>query len=306
MSHIIKSIIEESRCYRYPENIPHFKLNEAKKLENIEKIKTSLAQIDELQEKALAYEALASVGRICGVDQSTYILDDLLKDKRKKLISETLTGFSASEVPIINRFETLKYWSLEKSTDLRQSAISAMKLCEPEWPLAEIFLMDYFSRTTNKNDLFWIIYVFMERGTNVCLSTLRAAIDRITDGDGIVFTIRAALRIDATNMADFFLNVFEKYSDTHIRKEALNGLVASGQPIAVEQIIERTKKILSKKHPGYFVDYLDSHSELQAAMMYLQLFRNENMSINELFEWIKTKRMDYMDAPTRKWAEKNI
>ena len=306
MKDIIKSILEESRSYRYPENIPYTKINEAQKTEHIEKIKSFISEINDPEEKADAYEALAFIGRVCKIDQSNYILDELFQVKQKNLISKTLDGFSASEVPILNRFETLKTWTQEKNPDLRQSAINAMKLCEPEWPQAEEFLIDYFNRTTNKADQFWIVYAFNDKGTKACLPILRAALEKITDGDGIVFIMWAAKRIDAPGMADLFLKVFETKKDEHLRKEALNGLIASGNNLAVEQVLERTKKILSKKHPGYFVDYLDSHSELQAAIMYLQLFQNSDKRIQELIEWIKSSRMDYMDAPTRKWADANL
>lgn len=166
--------------------------------------------------------------------------------------------------------------------------------------------MERFIASKNAEDQFWIANAFSKKGSANCIPALHHAFENVSDSDVLVFCLQAVANIDAANQTVSLIKIVNTKKDNYVRRLAITALINEPNIEALEPILERAKKILSKKASPKDIDYQGGYSELQACFMFLDLFKKSDERINEFFKWAKEKRMDYMDDPTRKWAKKNL
>lgn len=304
MNTIIDRINAEARSYRYPNYKPFFELKEAKKKTHIEALKNYIKEVDDPEEKGEIYGILGFVGWITKQDQASYILGELEKERHKKTIAAALVSMTAIQVPILDNSERLLAYLKEKNSALRHAAISATELCIEELPKVEQKLIEHYEITSNRWDKFWIVVTFESIGSKACLDILRKAMDDVKDG--VNYILFAANRIEPTAMTSLYIEVINSRKNSFTKGLAMKGLYLGKDFSALDAVLERAKKILKKKTTTPNIDHLDGCSEIQSAIMYLQLFEEKDDRIPAFFSWIKEKRFHYMDDQTQDWATKNL
>lgn len=305
MEKVIKKIIAESRYVCYPDSFPKVSIVESVKSENIDFLKKYIDNEKDQSLKGLAYAALGVVGDQTNQDQSGFILDQLQNEK-SLTVEDALSYMTGCKVPINNRINVMQAFMDSKRTGIRHSAFAAACLCLTDWAEMEKELVKRFVASKNKMDQFWIAGSFSKKGTAACLPAIHFALENITDSDTLVNCLKTLDNIDAANQTSSLLHVFHKKKDTYVKMLVIKALIKDPDIEALEPVLERAKKILSKRTTSKDIDYQGGYSELQACFMFLNIFKDQDERVPEFFDWVKNKRMDYMDNPTQKWANENL
>lgn len=305
MEKLINRVIAESRYLCYPDSFPKVNIVESIKPETIELIKTCIVDIEIASFKGLAYAALGFVGAQLKQDQSGYIIDQL-KNEKPEVVAHALNNMTGCKVPIHNRMNELISFMNSKRKDIKHAAFVASSLSETDWNELEIELVNRFVSTKSWEDQLWIASAFSKKGTSNCLPALNFAFENVTDSDVLVYCLKTLINIEDANQTNALIDIVKTKRDAYVKQLAITVLIKKPTIDALETILENAKKILSKKAKSKDIDYQGGYSELQACFMFLMIYKNENSEIIEFFQWVKDKRMDYMDNPTLKWAKKNL
>lgn len=305
MEKLIYKVIAESRYLCYPDSFPKVNIVESIKPKNIELIRRFIVDIGDESFKGLAYAALGVIGTQIKQDQSGYIIDQL-KNEKVAVVAYALRNMTGCKVPIYNRKNELISFMNSKRKDIRHSALLAASLSETDWDELEIELVNRFVTSKSWEDQLWIANGFSKKGTSKCLPALNFAFENVTDADVLVFCLKTLINIKDANQTNALINIVKTKRDSYLKQLAISALIKEPNIDALDTILENGKKILSMRAKSKDVDYQGGYSELQACFMFLIIYKNENNGIIEFFQWVKDKRLDYMDNPTLKWAKKNL
>jgi HEAT repeat protein len=178
---------------------------------------------------------------------------------------------------------------------VRYSAIEALGKCKS--PAAEDALIKVITESQDENDLRYAICSLCDMSATKSIPYLLPLVKH-TKADVRRAAIGALDELGDSSFLPFFIEAMEDRSPS-VKYYALLALLNHGDETTIEVVYKRVKTFLSRKRK------IES-DELVPAFEFLNRYKEHHKKIQELFEWIKSKKWDYLFDEEKDWYKKNI
>lgn len=150
-----------------------------------------------------------------------------------------------------------------------------------------------------------ILDVLAKIGTKKSLSVLKAIMEIYKGKAWISVAAGTIGRIGQNEAEEYLIEQLEIQRNTYVKSNIAFQLTKFGSEKSIPAIIDKVKKLISKKRKidGYFMD--NQWFELIDLLRFLQKYES-SADIEKLFNWIVTKNLDKLAPKELEWVEKNI
>ncbi|WP_227938165.1 HEAT repeat domain-containing protein [Alkalihalobacillus deserti] len=183
----------------------------------------------------------------------------------------------------------------DKRPAVRHSAIEALRACKS--PAAENALIKVITESQDEYDLIYANAVLSKIGTNKAVPHLINLLEH-HKGDVKCSALWALKEIGDASLLPSFLEALQDRS-ANVKGYAMLGIDRHGNETAIKPVIERIKTMLKRKRT------IES-DDLILALGFLIRFEEDNEEIHKLFDWIKSKKWDFLFDMEKEWIIKNI
>ncbi|MGE7771398.1 HEAT repeat domain-containing protein [Viridibacillus arvi] len=240
------------------------------------------------------YFILGKIGENTGDERVVEILLKWLEKETDKYTLSSVLG-RISEQKIVKECSAILKFIKDERWLVRQDAIRALRGCKSS--IAEEALIKIISETTDEYDLTYANSVLFEIGTYKAIPHLLNLLDH-TKGDVKCSALSALNEIGDASLLPTFLDALQDRSGA-VKGYAMLGINRHGNETAIKPVIERIKNMLKRKRNVVSDDIV-------LALGFLIRFEEGNEEIHKLFDWIKTKKWDFLFESEKKWITANI
>jgi HEAT repeat protein len=240
------------------------------------------------------YFILGKIGENTGDERVVDILLKWLEKETNKCAIESILKRIAEQKNVKDCSTILKFVEDERAA-IRHEAILALRGCKS--PVAEESLINVIKESTDSYALTYANSVLSNIGTNKSIPHLINLLGH-PNGDVKCSAIGALEEIGDASLLPVFLKALQNRS-VAVKGYAMLAIKKHGDETAIVPVIERIKTILKRKR-------IIESDELIDGLEILILFEREYAEIQELFNWIKFKKWDFLFLTEKKWIEENI
>lgn len=169
---------------------------------------------------------------------------------------------------------------------VRHGAIASLRKCKS--PEAEDMLLDILRRTKDEYDLKYSLGSLYGVGTIRSLPLLTQLFDQLK-GESKAQVLGLLSKLGGAAYQCYFLKAISDRSPI-VKWAAIEVIKKHGNEEAITPVLQRVKAILTKVRK---VEQ-SPKSELIEGLEFLNKYRRDNDAINNLFEWIRSKKMDFL------------
>lgn len=225
-----------------------------------------------------------------------YNLEDILKklneEKNTNKLSLLLEEIEQSEIEDCSQI--IKFIN-DKRTAVRHSAIQALRACKSS--VAEEALIKIITESTDEYDLTYANSVLSRIGSNKAIPHLINLLGH-SKGDVKCSALWALNELGNTSLLPIFLEALQERS-VAVKGYALLAINRHGNETAIKPVIERIKTILIRKRTV-------ESDDLILGLGFLIRFVGDYEEIQELFDWIKSKKWEFLFDTEKEWIMKNF
>lgn len=222
-------------------------------------------------------------------------MDDVLKNLNKEesayKLSNILNKIAKGEIKVDDCSQIINFLD-DRRTAVRHSAIDALRACRS--PLAEEALINILKKSNDEYDLTYANAALSEIGTNKAIPHLIDLL-RHPIGDVKCSALWALNELGDASLLPTFLEALQDRS-VAVKGYALLGISKHGNETAIKPVIERIKTMLKRKRKV-------ESDDLILALGFLIRFEEDYKEIVELFDWIKSKKWDFLFDTEKEWIK---
>jgi hypothetical protein len=289
---------EQNKWHTSEGSISWNALRQAEKLNDTSLIQPLVKLLKVTKEKEIRkhiYFILCHIGlNTQDVNVADILVDRLLSEQDKYVLSSLLDYIA--EQPAVTHCSPITNFLDDKRWLVRQSAIIALGSCKSD--KTEQDLLVSLQNPVDEKDLPYIIYSINKIHSKKAIPYLSPLINHKTV-DVRCLAISALSVLGDSSLVPVFLEGLKDKSAI-VKGYAMSALVKHGDETVVEPIIDRVKNILARKRQ---IEQLPK-SDLIEGMEFLNRYRTENIQV--FFEWIKTKKREYLFDSEICWLRANI
>ncbi len=235
-----------------------------------------------------------------------FLIEQLNTEKNKSFIGLKLSGISSCKLKLKDHSNIILDFARSKNSSIRHSAIQVLALYNSDLEKIEDFLIEILIHSKDEYDLYYSNISLQKIGTKKSIEPLKKVIRENKKVDLLITGIYALGRIDGFNQLDFFLEMIREKKDSFVKSTLTELITTHADNRAIEVIIDRVKKILSRKRSTNIHYGKDQYPEIVYALTYLTKYENEYPRISKLKKWIVEKKMDFLDETETNWIVENI
>ena len=275
--------------------------------EDISHIKEVIINDKNKDRRNQAYTLLSSLAqKLNEPDLIHFLIKQLEKEKNKSFIGLNLSGISWCKLRLNQCSDIVLKFAENKNSHIKHSAIQVLSLYDSNKKQIEDFLIEILNNSKDEYDLTYTNSTLQVQGTSKSIESLRNVIQENKKSDLLNTGLYALDRIDGANQVDFFLKMLHEKKDAFVKSTLTELIAKHSDERAIEALIDRVKKILSRKRTTNMHYGKDQFPEIVHALRYLTKFESEDSRITKLKTWVLDKKMDYLDETETAWVEKSI
>ncbi|MFJ8260307.1 HEAT repeat domain-containing protein [Peribacillus asahii] len=217
------------------------------------------------------------------------VLKKLSEEQDAYKLSMLLEKIAQGAIKIEDCSPIIKFIN-HKRPAVRQSAIKALRECKS--PAAENTLIKVITESQDEYDLTYANSELSRIGTNKAVPHLINLLS-YPKGDVKCSALWALKEIGDTSLLPTFLEALQDRS-ANVKGYAMLGIARHGNETAIKPVIERIKTMLKRKRT------IES-DDLILALGFLIRFEEDYEEIHELFDWIKSKKCDFLFDAEKEW-----
>ncbi len=168
-------------------------------------------------------------------------------------------------------------------------------------------LIEGMQKHDDVDELEGIVEVVQTQGSLDSIAALKALMLQYQNKDVLTMVVKAIDVINGPKEVDYLIEQLEVHRNGNVKSTICDCLARLNDEKAIDPLMNRVKKILSKKRNtswGYPEGQLP---ELCEILNFLQHHRlKEEEKINKLLKWIKEKKMDFLDEQESEWVVNNL
>jgi len=222
------------------------------------------------------------------------VIKRLNEEENAYKLSMLLEKIAQGEIELEDCSQIIKFIN-DKRTAVRHSAIEALRACKSS--VAEEALIKIIMESTDEYDLTYANSVLSKIGTNKAVPHLINLLGH-PKGDVKCSALWALNEIGDTSLLPTFLEALQERS-VAVKGYALLGIDRHGNETAIKPVIERIKTMLKRKRNV-------ESDDLILALGFLVRFEEDYEEIREVFDWIKSKKRDFLFGMEKEWIIRNI
>ena len=235
-----------------------------------------------------------------------FLIECLSSEKNKSFIGLNLSGIYFAGLRLKAHVGIILDFAQSKNSHIRHSAIQILALYDSDSEKIEDFLVEMLNNSKDEYDLLYTNSSLISQGTQKSIEPLKRVIRESNKQDVLSTGICALGKIDGTNQVDFFLEMMKEKKNTFVKSILTEFICKHANSGAIDIIVDRVKKILSRKRSTNIHYGEGQHPELVHALMYLNQFEDEDARIPKLKKWILEKKMDFLDETESNWVNENL
>jgi len=244
--------------------------------------------------KSDIYFTLGKIGVNTGDRRVADILLKRLEAETNKYTLEMILERIAEQEDVPDCLAIIKCIS-DNRWQVRYSAIEVLGRCKS--PAAEAALIKLITESQDKYDLCYAIGSLCEIGATQSIPYLLPLVKH-TKGDVRRAALGALDKLGDSSFLPLFIEAMEDRSPS-VKYYALLALQNHGDETVIDVVYKRVKTVLSRKRK------IES-DELVPAFEFLNQYKEQHKKIQELFEWIKTKKWDNLSDEEKDSYKKSI
>ncbi|USK68530.1 HEAT repeat domain-containing protein [Peribacillus asahii] len=240
------------------------------------------------------YFILGKIGENTGDERVVNILLKRLEVETNKYTLETILDQIANQKDVPDYSPIMKFID-DKRTAVRYRAIQTLSKCKH--PIVEDALIKVIDESQDQYDLCYASGSLSDIGTIKSIPHLIRLLER-AKGDAKCVTLYALEVLGDPMLLPIFMEAMQDRSPT-VKSYALSGLLKYGDETAIDVVYKRVKTVLTRKRK------IES-DELALAFEFLNRYKKEQKRIQQLFEWIQSKKWGYLFDEEKDWYRNNI
>lgn len=240
------------------------------------------------------YFILGKIGENTGDERVVTILLKRLKVETNKYMLETILEQIADQKEVLDYSPIMKFID-DKRTAVRYRAIQTLYKCKH--PVVEDALIKVIDESQDQYDLYYASGSLSDIGTIKSIPHLIRLLER-AKGDAKCVTLYALEVLGDSTLLPIFIEAMQDRSSA-VKSYALSGLLKYGDETAIDVVYKRVKTILTRKRKI-------KSDELVPAFEFLNRYKENHKRIQQLFEWIQSKKWDYLFDEEKDWYINNI
>ncbi|MFD0048384.1 HEAT repeat domain-containing protein [Actinomycetes bacterium NPDC127524] len=217
------------------------------------------------------------------------VLKKLNEEENANKLSSILDKITEGKIKVDDCSHIIKFLD-DRRTSVRHSAILALRACKS--PLAEEALIKILKESADEYDLSYANSALSEIGTNKAVPHLINLL-RHSKGDVKCTALWALNELGDASLLPTFIEALQDRS-VAVKAYAVLGINRHGNETAIKPVIERIKTMLKRKR-------IVESDDLINALGFLIRFEKDYEEIVELFDWIKSKKWDFLFYAEKKW-----
>ena len=235
-----------------------------------------------------------------------YIINVVRKEKVRWIRDVALTALNSSKLEINNEEEYLFELVLNKDWQITLNALGLLKRLDSSYASRiESVCLELLDKNKKKpHELSSICGVLSKHGTKKSIEPIKEVARNNSKAFAVNSALRAIENIDGTNELDFFIEVFQNNRNNDVKPIVSQSLCKFGDERVIELLIKRAKNILSKTSKTNTIYVGGTKPELVHILEFLA--RNQNEKVDKLIEFIRTKKIEFMDETELKWFNEKI
>jgi hypothetical protein len=235
-----------------------------------------------------------------------FLIERLNHEKVKSFIGLKLSGISWSKQSLTEHSDIILDFAQNKNNHIRHSAILVLAGYSANLKEIEDFLIGILNNSSDEYDIYYSNITLQKIGTKRSIESLQKVVRENKKVDVLITGIYALGLIDGKSQVDFFLEMMQEKKDSFVKSALTEFISRHSDNRAIDTLIVRVKKILSRKRNINMHYGQDQYPEIVHALKYLTKFESEDSRISKLKTWILEKKMDYLDETEAIWVNKNI
>lgn len=240
------------------------------------------------------YFTLGKIGVNTGDKRVADMLLKRLEVETNKYTLEMMLARIAEQEDVPDCLPILKFIN-DNRWQVRYSAIEVLGRCKSS--AAEDALIKVITESQDEDDLCYAIGSLCEIVATRSIPYLLPLVKH-TKGDVRRAALSAIDELGDSSFLPLFIEAMEDRSPS-VKYYALLALQNHGDETAIDVVYKRVKTVLSRKRK------IES-DELVPAFEFLNRYREQYKKIQELFEWIKSKKWDYLYDEEKDSYKKSI
>lgn len=240
------------------------------------------------------YFILGKIGENTGDSRVADILLKRLDIETNKYTLHQILNQIAEQRNIQDCSPIIKFIKDERAL-VRHSAIRAMRACKST--IAEEALIKIITESSDEYDLTYANSALSEIGSDKAIPHLINLLGH-SKADVKCSALWALKELGDTSLLPIFLEAIQGHSFA-VKGYAMLAINRHGDETAINPVIERIKTILKRKRT------IES-DELIVGLELLIRLEKEHQEIQDLFNWIKFKKWDFLFDSEKKWVNENI
>lgn len=240
------------------------------------------------------YFILGKIGENTGDRRVADCLLKWLDTETNKYTLQQILNQIAEQRNIQDCSPIIKFIKDERAS-VRHSAIRASRACKSS--IAEEALIKILTESSDEYDLTYANSALSEIGSNKVIPHLINLLGH-PKVDVKCSALWALNELGNTSLLPIFLEALQGHPFA-VKGYAMLAINRHGDETAINPVIERIKTILKRKRTV-------ETDELILGLELLIRFEKEYQEIQELFNWIKLKKWDFLFDMEKKWIDENI
>lgn len=222
------------------------------------------------------------------------VMKSLIEEKNATKISTLLEKIAEGEIKVDDCTPIIRLLD-DRRTAVKQSAIEALKVFN--CPKAEEALIGVIKQSTDEYELTYANAALSKIGTKQAVPYLINLLKH-PKSNVICSALWALKELGDTSLLPVFLDVLSNRSP-EVKTYAMLCINKHGNETAINPVIERVKFLLKRKRNI-------ERNDLILALEFISGFVDEHEEIYNLFDWIKTKKWDFLFNFEKDWITSKI
>lgn len=234
-----------------------------------------------------------------------YILSFVREEKTRWVKEVAIRGLNESQLQIESEREFLFELAQHKDSKIRFDALGLLsKLSENYHERVEKICLQQIDIYKNKDySLSVLSRVLLKIGTEKSISALKEIVVESKKSETIVPALEAIYRISNKKEIQFYLENFASKRDTYVKRQLTKLICLSGSEKQSELLTERVKTILRKKRTTNMVYMGGTEPEIVTIIKFLD--DHSPKESEKLVNWMRNKKLDFLDETEKKWIDKD-
>ncbi len=236
---------------------------------------------------------------------SEYILNFVKQEKTRWVRDVALHGLSNTNLEIHQEQEYIFELVEHKDWQIQSGALGLMKKLDRSYSsrIEDVCIKLIKVKIKKPYILEHICGVLSRHGTKKCIPSMKDIIKNNTKAFALSSALVIINKFAGKEELDYFIEFFKTNRNADVKRTITNIVCEHGDKTVVDLIIKRAKSILSKQRKEN-IAYGNSKPELVIILEFVASV--DDNKYKKLIEFIKNKKMDYLDETELKWFDEDI